>query len=78
MAPPRSTEVALALVRGRRTVELGPVSQGSRCGLAFLDDLLRLQVALARLGWSLQLVDVPEELHELLDLVGLAHRLEAP
>jgi hypothetical protein len=67
----REDEVTLVLVHGAEEVCLGPVQRGDRCGLGFIDDLLRLQVAVRRFGWSLRVDDVPVELHELLELTGL-------
>ena len=66
--------VVLVLRRGARTVVLGPADRGDRCGLGFVDDLLRLQLALRRLGWELHLGQVPPDVAELLDLVGLPGR----
>jgi len=63
--------VTLVLVHGERELRLGPVVRGERCGLGFIDDLLRLQLAVRRFGWSLRVDDVPTELHELLELTGL-------
>lgn len=52
-------------------VVLGWSERGERCGLGFVDDLLRLQVALKRFGWDLHLGPVPADVAELLELVGL-------
>ncbi len=61
----------LVLRRGGTRVRLGEVARGGRCGLGFVDDLLRLQLALGRFGWQLEVVDVPPEVAELFELVGL-------
>ncbi|HLT16280.1 MAG TPA: hypothetical protein VK007_06215 [Acidimicrobiales bacterium] len=60
------------VVSERGVVDLGPLHRGDRCGLGFVDDLLRLRLALARFGWSLVVVDLPEEVEELFRLVGLS------
>lgn len=72
-APDGSGEGAATLVlrRGPRVVPLGPVGRAERCGLGFVDDLLRLQLALRRVGWELEVVAVPAEVAELFELVGL-------
>jgi len=74
---PDGTEdaVLLVLVRDGHEVVLGPARPGGRCGLGFIDDLLHLQVALRRLGWSLRVDEVDPELEELLELTGLRDRL---
>lgn len=54
-----------------RDVHLGRLAAGDLCTLGFLDALLQLQVALGRFGWSVVLIEVPDELQELVDLVGL-------
>lgn len=68
---PASAGTVLVLRRGERAVVLGPVDRGDRCGLGLVDDLLRLQVAVGRFGWELHLAHVPQEVAELLELVGL-------
>lgn len=70
-APPLEV---LAVV-GNAEVLVGRVPAGSRCDLALVDDLLRLHLALLRRGGSIVLRNPTRELVELLDLVGLAHRL---
>ncbi len=64
------------LVRDDRRVVLGPVDRGERCGLGLIDELLRLQLGLQRLGWRLRLEAVHPELRELFELVGLTDQLE--
>lgn len=68
---PRPDGVVLVLRRGAREVVLGWTKRGERCGLGFVDDLLHLQLALRRVGWDLHLDAVPQDVAELLDLVGL-------
>jgi hypothetical protein len=65
----------VVLVRGVLEVRLGRVGRGLRCDLAFVDELLRVQLAARRLGWSIRLDDVAEELRELVALVGLIDEL---
>jgi hypothetical protein len=43
--------------------------------LALVDVLLRMRLAFGRHGWEMRLLDVPETLHGLLELVGLADLL---
>jgi hypothetical protein len=56
-------------------VVLGSVDRRDRCDLGLVDDLLRLQLAAERLGWSLRITQVRADLRELFELVGLADRL---
>ena len=65
------------LLRDDRRVVLGPIDDGQRCGLGLIDELLRLQLALLRLGWQLRLEAVQPELRELFELVGLTDHLES-
>lgn len=65
----------VVLVRGVLEVRLGPVGRGLRCDLGFVDELLRVQLAARRLGWSIRLDNVAEELRELVALVGLSDEL---
>lgn len=71
MASDPGGAVTIVLVHGHDEVCLGTVERGDRCGLGFIDDLLRLQVAVRRFGWTLRIDDVPAELDELLELTGL-------
>jgi hypothetical protein len=73
MEQPRAVAV---LVRHEQRVELGPVEGDGPCGLALVDDLLRLQLLTARFGWQLRLVRVHPELRELFELVGITTHLE--
>ena len=59
------------LLRDGQEVLLGPVYGPDRCDLGFVDDLLRVQLAAKRFGWSIKLRDVQPDLLELVDLVGL-------
>jgi hypothetical protein len=65
----------VVLVGADRRVDLGRLVAGERCTLGFLDDLLQLQLAARRFGLSVVLVDLPAELEELVDLLGLDRRL---
>lgn len=56
-------------------VVLGAVVRPGRCDLGLVDDLLRLQLAADRFGWSLRITQVRPDLRELFELVGLADRL---
>ncbi len=61
----------VVLVRDGGEVLLGPVYALDRCDLAFVDDLLRVQLTARRFGWSIRLRDVRPDLLELVELVGL-------
>ena len=52
-------------------VLLGPVHGRDRCDLGFVDDLLRVQLAARRFGWSIRLREVRADLRELIELAGL-------
>ncbi len=52
-------------------VSLGDIRLLVRCDLALVDALARMQLAAKRLGWSIRLVDVDDELAGFLALVGL-------
>jgi hypothetical protein len=56
-------------------VVLGSLDRAERCDLGLVDDLLRLQLAAERFGWSLRITQVRADLRELFELVGLADRL---
>lgn len=67
----------LAVVAGERSVPIGPCCTDSRTSnLELLDDVLRLELALRRLGWHVRLSAVHPELRELIALAGLADRLD--
>ena len=68
--------MVVVLEQGGTTVRLGPVDPTRRCDLALVDDLLRVQHHAARLGWTLRIVEVRDDLRELFELVGLVERLE--
>jgi hypothetical protein len=63
------------LVQDGREVVLGSVDSAIRCDLGLVDDLLRLQLHAARLGWSVHITDVRPDLQELFEVVGLTDRL---
>jgi hypothetical protein len=69
---PRATVV---LLQDGREVSLGPVRTPPRGDLALVEDLLRLQLAVARFGWSVRLADLCPRLEELLELAGVAGQL---
>ena len=52
-------------------VLLGSVYGPERCDLGFVEDLLRVQLAARRFGWSIVLREVRPDLLELVELVGL-------
>jgi len=67
--------VTVTLVRSGQEVLLGSFDGGTRCDLGFVEDLLRLDMTVRRLGWSMRLDDVRADVREVLELVGLADAL---
>jgi hypothetical protein len=67
-AGPRAVVV---LRRDDEDVLLGPVYGPDRCDLGFVEDLLRVQLAARRFGWTIQLRHVRADLRELIELAGL-------
>lgn len=68
--------VVVVLRQGDRTAALDGVDRSDRCNLGLVDDLLRLQLHAQRLGWSIQLVEVRDDVRELFELVGLVDQLD--
>lgn len=68
------TRAVLELERDGCVVEVGPVGAAA-CDAELVDALLRFDLAARRLGWTLRLREVDPNLHELLDLVGVADRV---
>lgn len=66
----RPTAVVYLLRDGEEHL-LGPVYGPCSCDLGFVEDLVRVQLAARRFGWSIRLVDVRPDLLELVELVGL-------
>ena len=73
-APGRPRAVVV-LLRDGDEVLLGPVYAADRCDLGFVEDLLRVQLAARRFGWTIRLEQVRDDLRELIDLVGLSRDL---
>ena len=67
-AGPRAVVV---LERDGEDVLLGPVYGPDRCDLGFVEDLLRVQLAARRFGWTIRLREVRADLRELIELAGL-------
>jgi hypothetical protein len=65
------------LCRDGEDLLLGPVYGADRCDLGFVEDLLRVQLAARRFGWTIKLRQVREDLRELIELVGLTTELVA-
>jgi len=61
----------VVLRRDGEDVLLGPVYGPNRCDLGFVEDLLRVQLAARRFGWTIRLVEVRDDLRELIEMVGL-------
>jgi hypothetical protein len=70
----QAARAVVVLHREADDVVLGPV-YGGRCDLAFVEDLLRVQLAARRFGWSIHLCDVRPDLVELLELAGLSDEM---
>lgn len=69
VAGPRAVVV---LRRNGEDVLLGPVYGPDRCDLGFVEDLLRVQLAARRFGWTIRLVEVRDDLRELIEMVGVS------
>ncbi len=62
----------LTVVAGReRIVASGAIPAGAGCDVGLIDHLLRLHLSARRLGCTVRLSGVSQELQELLDLTGL-------
>ena len=62
----------VVLRRDGEDVLLGPVYGPDRCDLGFVEDLLRVQLAARRFGWTIRLVEVRDDLRELIEMVGVS------
>ncbi len=62
----------VALVCDGAVVASGPIGADGACQLELVDGLLRLDLLACRVGWSVHLSDVADDLREVLDLVGVA------
>ena len=65
----------IVLVAGGRRRVVAIVEADVACDLDLVDRLLWLRLGAQRRGWSLHLEDVDDDLHELLELVGVARWL---
>ena len=65
----------VVLVVGDRELPLGIVRRTARGDLELVDEILRVQLIVARRGWSIRLTHVDDDLRELVELVGLADQL---
>lgn len=63
------------LVVGEHELPLAIVDAAADCDLALVDEILRVQLVVARRGWSIRLVQVDDDLRELVELVGLGPQL---
>jgi hypothetical protein len=62
----------VVIVSGDVELASWPFEAAARLDLSAVDELCRLGLAARRLGWSVRLRDVPNELWRLLELTGLA------
>jgi hypothetical protein len=76
--PERPRAVVVLRREGGDEVLLGPVYGDGLCDLGFVENLLRVQLAAKRFGWSIRLVGVRPDLLELVELVGLETELINP
>ena len=65
----------MVLVVGDHELPLAVVDAGAQCDLALVDEILRVQLVVARRGWSIRLTQIDDELRELIELVGLGEHL---
>lgn len=73
--PTAGPRAVVVLERDGEDVLLGPVHGPDRCDLGFVEDLLRVQLAARRFGWSIRLREVRPDLRELIELAGLTSDL---
>jgi hypothetical protein len=64
------------LLRGDEVVVLGAITCHRSGDLDVVDDLLRLDLLVARLGWRVRVREVCDRLREVADLVGVADKLD--
>jgi hypothetical protein len=70
---PRANRPAIVvIVCGDEEVASWPFEATSRPDLTAIDELCRLELAARRVGWSVRIRHAPDELRQLLELVGLA------
>jgi hypothetical protein len=60
----------VVLVTADHDVPVAALDPTTDCDLALVEDLLRLRLAAARLGWSVRLAEVDDALRELVVLLG--------
>jgi hypothetical protein len=68
----RGSRATILLVVGDQEMQVGAIDPTCRCDLALVDEVLQLRLAARRLGWSIRLTHVDDDLRELLELVGVA------
>jgi len=67
----RKTYALVVLLRGGEEVDVWPVEGMGPPDAAVVDEIARLQLRARRMGCSIRLRDVSQELFDLLDLLGL-------
>jgi hypothetical protein len=65
----------VVLVIGDHEVPLAIVDRTTRCDLALVDEILRLQIVVGRRGWSIRLTAVDDDLRTLIELAGVSDRV---
>jgi hypothetical protein len=71
----RESRAVIVLVLDQREVPVGTIAGATRCDFELVDAILRLQLAAAAMGLSIQLRDVQPELRELVELSGCGAQL---
>lgn len=71
----RRPRAVIILVSPRCTHTLAPVEWDTPCDLDLVHRLLWLHLRAKRMGWSLRLTDVDNDLRRLIELVGVSSSL---
>jgi len=61
----------VVVVVGDHDLPIGIIDGATHCDLALIEDLARLRLLGARLGWTIRLAQVDGDLRGLVELVGL-------
>ena len=65
----------VVVVVGHRELPIGIIDGATDCDLTLIDDLARLRLLGARLGWTIRLAQVDRDLRGLVELAGLGECL---
>ena len=61
----------VVLIIGAHQVAIAVIRGDQRCDIAHANDILRMQLAVCRLGWSIRVDNMQPNLRELFDLIGV-------